>query len=494
MNKPKIDKKTLKYGSAAVILTVVFIALIFVLNLVVTSLTDKYNLVVDLTEEQLYEISPASKELLGDLGEDKIDIIFFTPLDEFDNNEYAKSVKTLALEYEENYKNIEIKYINMIENPNLVMKYNAGMSGSDKLNANTVIVECGDRFTYFDLGECFVYTQDENGNYSYYAFNAEYRFTSSIMRVTKLDKPKVVFTTNHLETVPVQFSDLFEEAGFEVIKLDVSQNDIPADAEVVIINDPQADFAGIESESVGNSEITKLSRYLENGGNVMLFVGPATPELKNLDELTASWGIEIGHGYTVVDDKNSIPSTGSLALIANYVEGDEVLSPFHSVLSSKENPLKTVSYNTVPLNIVPVTDTKQRVGAIITASDTAYVPANGKQLSAANMPLMAASYKEIWDKERQETMRNFFVVGGSTWFTGDGSMSSPYGNAELLKSTIQNMTDEAMILSVSYKVYNDTALTVDTATSQNWLMIFVLTLPALVLLVAFVVFLRRRHL
>ena len=97
MKNTLLDKKALKYGSASLILAVVFIALIFVLNLVVTTLTDKFNLFVDLTEEQLYEISEASEELLKDMGDEEIKFIFLTPLDELDNNEYAKSVKTLAL-------------------------------------------------------------------------------------------------------------------------------------------------------------------------------------------------------------------------------------------------------------------------------------------------------------------------------------------------------------------------------------------------------------
>lgn len=495
MKNISFDKKALKYGSASLILAVVFIALIFVLNLVVTALTDRYNLFVDLTEEQLYEISDASEELLKDMGDEEIKFIFLTPLDELDNNEYAKSVKTLALEYEEKYDNITIEYIDMIKNPGTVAKYRKEYD----LSSTTVIVESAKRFVAFDMSECFVYTQDDKGQYSYYAFNAEYRFTSSLIRVTRDVMPKALFTSNHLETIPAQFKALLTDAGFEVDLLDLSQNDIPENTELIIVNDPHTDFTGIESETEGSSEITKLSAYLNNGGNAMIFVSPEAPVLKNLDELCATWGIEVVHNLAVVDTYNSIASIDSFAVIAKYDESDENLAPFHKGLSSVETPQKTVSYYTLPLKLLPVTDVTHGVGSILTSYSTAYVPVSETQNYAQGtaIPLLAAGYKNTYDSERGESVQNYLVVGGSTWFTSDvflGTYSNTYGNAELLKSTVASMTDETMILNVSYKVYNDTTLTIDSATSRNWLTALVLALPTLVLLAALAVFLRRRHL
>ncbi len=494
MSKPIIDKKTLKYGSASVILAVVFIALVFVVNLVVTALTDKYNLFVDLTKEQLYEISEASEELLKDMGDEEIKFIFLTPLDELDNNEYAKSVKTLALEYEEKYKNISIEYIDMLKNPGTVAKYRKDYN----LSSTTVIVESAKRFVAFDMSECFVYQQNENGVYDYYAFNAEYRFTSALIRVTRDTMPKALFTSNHLETIPAQFKALLVDAGFEVELLDLSQSDIPERTELIIVNDPRTDFTGIESETEGKSEITKLSAYLNNGGNAMIFVGPETPALKNIDELCATWGIEIIHDLAVVDTYNSIASIDSFALITRYVNDDETLAPFHASLSSAENPQKTVSYYSSPLRLLPVTDVTHGVGTILSSYGTAYVPiSDTENFAEGTIPVLAAGYKNTYDQERQESVQNFLVVGGSTWFTGDvflGTYQNTYGNAELLKSTISGITDETMILNVSYKVYNDTTLTIDSATSQKWLTALVLVLPALVLVTAMAVFLKRRHL
>ncbi len=495
------DKKTLKYGSASIILAVVFIALIFVLNLVVTALTDRFNLFVDLTKEQLYEISESTEELLKDIGDEDIKFIFLTPLDELDNDEHAKSVKTLALEYEEKYGNISVEYVDMLKNPGAVAKYRKDYN----ISSTTVIVESAKRFVAFDLTECFVYTQNENGGYSYYAFNGEYRFTSSIIRVTRDTMPKALFTSNHLETIPAQFKALLIDAGFEVELIDLAQDKIPESTELLIINDPRADFTGIESDTKGESEIRKLSQYLDNGGNAMVFVGPETPVLKNLDELCASWGLEIKHELAVVDEYHYIPSIDQYAVIAQYAtnkvgeDEDDILATFHSTLSAEANPLKTISYYTAPINILPVTDVTKRTGVILESYSTAKVPLTESQnyLENTAVPLLAATYKGTFDSERGENVKNFLVVGGSTWLTSDvflGTYQTTYGNSELIKTMVSKMTDEVMILNVSPKVYNDTALTIDNATSQKWLSALVFALPVAVLAGAFAVFLKRRHL
>ncbi|MBQ7897065.1 MAG: GldG family protein [Clostridia bacterium] len=492
-------KKTLKYGSASVILAIVFIALVFVLNLVVTSLTERFNLFVDLTEEQLYEISDASHKLLENMGEEEIKFIFLTPLDELDNNEYTKSVKTLAEEYAEKYPNVTLEYVDMLKNPGAVSKYRRDYD----LSATTVIVESAKRFTAFDMSECFVYTQDQSGNYQYYAFNAEYRFTSSLIKVTREEMPRALFVTNHGETVPVQLKALLVDAGFTVENVDLSQKDIPEDAKLVIVNDPQTDFTGIESEEMGVSEITKLSRYLEKGGNAMIFVSPATPELKNLDELMGNWGIGVLHGYQVVDDINSVSSMNSLALITRYVEDtyedDETdFSVFHKRVSEVDNPIKTVSHYTAPLEILPLTNVTHSVAPILSSYGTSYIPeSDSKNLYEGAVPVLVAGARREFNEELGETEINYLIVGGSTYLASDvflGTYRNTYANTEIMKSIVSEITDETMLLDVSYKVYNDTSLTIDNRTSQRWLIALVAALPAAVLLGAFLVFLKRRHL
>ena len=127
--------------------------------------------------------------------DEPVKIIFFTPLDKLDSDSYVKNIKTLALEYEEKFDNITVEYVDMTRNPELVRRYRKDFS----LAETSVIVESDKRFAGFDMAECFVYTQNDDSSYSYYAFNGEYRFTSSLLKVTRDTMPVVTFMTNHGE-------------------------------------------------------------------------------------------------------------------------------------------------------------------------------------------------------------------------------------------------------------------------------------------------------
>ena len=57
--------KKFKYGSLSVVFTVVFIALVIGVNLIVSALDTSFNLRVDLTETELYSISPETDVARG---------------------------------------------------------------------------------------------------------------------------------------------------------------------------------------------------------------------------------------------------------------------------------------------------------------------------------------------------------------------------------------------------------------------------------------------
>ncbi len=491
----KLNKKVLKYGTASVVLAVVFVALVFAVNLIAGIITEKFNLYVDLTSEQLYSVSDNSFELLSDMDED-VKIIFFTPLDQLDNNSYYKNVKNLALEYEEKFDNITIEYIDMTRNPELVRTYRTGI---DNFSEKSIVVESNKRFTSFTLDECFVYTQNDDGSYSPYAFNAEYRFTSSLMKVTRDTMPQVSFVTNHAEEVPTVFKSIFEDSGFEVTAIDLLQEEIPQNCEILIMVSPQNDITGIETEEEGRSEVTKLTSYLAGGGDMMVFVDPNTPELKNLDELLYSWGIDVLHGGIVQDDKNSYSAANNMAVFTNYISTNEDTLPLHEKLSSASNPARVVSYYTSPISIVDPTDVNRGAAPILVSHTSAYVPLNANENLIENkqIPLMAAGYSRTYNKEMSETETNYLIVGGSTYFVSNQflyTLADNFANAELVKNMISAMTDEKIVLDIQYKVYNDTSLVIDPASRNSIAGGLILILPAIVLAIAMGVFLRRRHL
>ena len=137
--------KKFKYGSLSVVFTVVFIALVIGVNLIVSALDTSFNLRVDLTETELYSISPetdvALRAGLGDNYESfKVTIKFLDERDVIESSETALYVQQLAEEYARQYpNNISVEYIDITKNPGAVEKYlNETQTSVDR---NYVIIE-----------------------------------------------------------------------------------------------------------------------------------------------------------------------------------------------------------------------------------------------------------------------------------------------------------------------------------------------------------------
>lgn len=488
-----INNKVIKYGTASIVLALVFIAFIFAFNLIVGIVVEKFNLYVDLTSEELYTISDETFTLLEDMDE-PVKIIFFTPLDQLDNSSSVKNIKTLALEYEEKFDNITVEYIDMTRNPDLVRRYRKDVQLSD----TSIIVESDKRFVGFDMSECFVWTQSESGSYSIHAFNGEYRFTSSLLKVTRDTMPVVAFTSNHGEEIPTAFKKLFSDSGFDVQTVNLLQNDIPADTEILIVASPQYDMTGVESEEEGKSEITKLNSYLARGGNLMVFVDPNTPELPNLDDFLYTWGIDVLHGVAVQDNSNYLTGTNNMAILSQYYSEDKDSLDLHSSVSGKTSPMTAVSYYSSPISLVPLTNVSRGVAPILVSHPTAYVPKTSQEnyIENTRIPLLVAAYNRTFNSETGNTDKNYVIVGGSTSFISDQFIdyyAAQFSNSELLRSISAEMTDETIVLNMPYKVYNNTSLEATNEQSQKWGVALVTVLPSIVLIAALAIFLKRRH-
>ena len=61
------DKRNLKYGSLSIAVTVIFVALIIILNVIATSLSGVYGWYTDMTASGLYSLSDAFKTQMNEI-------------------------------------------------------------------------------------------------------------------------------------------------------------------------------------------------------------------------------------------------------------------------------------------------------------------------------------------------------------------------------------------------------------------------------------------
>jgi len=115
-----LKNRKFKYGSLAVGLTVAFIALVIILNVVVYALAYSYGWFIDLTGTQYYGITAASERYLNMvLTEDvQIKIIFCQEKDRVLDDSSGYYIYRCVETYQKAYpNNISVEYLDVIKYP-----------------------------------------------------------------------------------------------------------------------------------------------------------------------------------------------------------------------------------------------------------------------------------------------------------------------------------------------------------------------------------------
>lgn len=514
MNK-LLKSKRFKYGSIATILTIVFVALVIVLNVVISALDAKYNLTFDLTETNLYTVSDSSKEILDSLGDDlDITIYFLAERDTLDSSYETYLVRELAEEYERNYPGkIKVDYININKNPSFADKYMTE-STITSIGASNVIVEGKHHFRLLSINA--FYSVDSETS-EIYAFNGELRFTAAMTQSSIKEQQIVTFTTGHGEdtanltgTVSAAnkpaLRDIFETAGFDIRVVDLEHEEIDDNTRILIINNPKSDFSDFDKENPSAAtEIDKISAYMAKYRGLMVFVDSSTPSLPNLQEyLLEHWGVTY-EPYSIISDIDHCVKAGSpgesadgLSVVAQYsaapAEGQTAAYKIHERASSAG--IKSVFRNAVRLSV----DTnKGQQGVVVnnvvstSAGAKATNPDTGEETTGV-FPLMTISSKMTY-VDNNATWYQYCVISSSSEFANNTFLSPTYGNSEFIYGATRLMSTERSIPDITYKKFNNEnkALEIEDGTARRLAIGIIFLLPVAIIICGVVTFVRRRH-
>lgn len=167
---------------------------------------------------------------------------------------------------------------------------------------------------------------DYGGRIERITTDTEQDITNAIVKAVEGGEKKVYFTQGHGErdtTSADQRSGYNAIAGalqrdnFSVEKVVLAQQqEVPADAAVLVIAGPKTDFL--------QPEIDMVSRYLDKGGKLLLLIdppdGPNAAPLTGLITLARNWGIDVGANVVVdVSSVGQLLGAGpSVPVVATY--------------------------------------------------------------------------------------------------------------------------------------------------------------------------------
>lgn len=485
------NERKKSYYLISTVITALVVAVAVIANVIFFALASHFTWYIDMTEGQVFTLSKEARSFLDEVGSD-VNIYFTVEADEiYDTSPYLNYVYRTALEMESTYKNINVECIDIVKNPGFFKQYY--QTAAQQIYTTSVVVESGTEFRIYYIDAFFV--TDEDGE-TIWAYQGEYKLVSAILSVTDSEKPPVYFTASHGEKVgenALALKNLFSDAGYEIINIDLSKDDISEDARIVIINDPIYDFGGIDDEV---DEIAKLDDFLDRKGCLMVFTSPEyAGNLTNLSEFMAEWGIAFNPDTYVKDMDNSV-STDGKSIVAKYADSDTLGASLYSDIASLDTMPKTILKNAMPLTILweknSMLNGTIEVSSVLLSNESAKALSNGNESELGVAPLMTISRDTTI--ENNEYYYSYVLACGSADYVNSGYLTSnTYANADILYNTIKLTGRERILADIEYKILDDTALDITTAQANNWTVILTVTLPVIIALGGTVVWIRRKN-
>lgn len=469
-----ISKKHIKNGSYTMVMSVIFIAVVIVINMIVSTIPSKYS-EIDISSQKLYSIGDETKEMLKDLEKD-VTIYQIAQSGSEDEN-----IANLLKKYEDESKHIKVEQKDPVVNPKFVSQYT-----SDDLSANSLIVVCGDRNKVIDYNNMYE-TSIDYQTYSSQTtgFDGEGQITSAIGYVTSENLPVLYTVEGHGEKdMDSSIKEDIEKANMDIKSLNLlTEGSVPDDADCLFIDSPSTDFSSDEKDAI--------IEYLENGGKAMIFSDYTTEDMPNFDAILENYGVQRVDGvvfegdnqhyamqmpYYLVPTINSTDASSETASAGYYV-----LVPYAQGIKQLEDVRDTV-----------------KIESILTTSDQAYSKTDlnsntiEKEDGDVEGPFdLGVSITESLDDDK-ETQIVYYST--SNLMDSQTNQMVSGGNEKLIMESLKWMTDteESASVSIPSKSLEVSYLTITDYDAAFWKICTIALIPGIFLVIGFVVWIKRR--
>lgn len=537
-------RKKLKYGGIATAVTVIFVAVVVLLNVVVAQVCKRNpDAVLDLTTANLYEISDDTVDYIKNLDQD-VEIAISSEESTFQSDKYYKMISETISKYQGYSDHISVTYFDTTKDPDILSKYQDLYAGD--ISSNQIIVTSGDRIKVYSLTDMFEIDQDKYQSYYYgYAslsdcitgFKGEQTLTTAIMNVTDSNPKSVavitksngnyIFSATQANAYAVTaMENLLNDNGYDVKELDMVNDTLDAETyDIVVLPAPANDLT--------MDAIKKLQDFLQNDGNLgkqLIYVADYTQSVTpNLDAFLKDWNLQVDSSYVREDDNNRNQTVQIVAFA-----GKGLIAPIVS-LGDSENYGGNLANSSLPI-VAPLARPIQKLPSnngrvvynLLQSSDTSYAYPLTQQASSGEDTTEAASEEsqEATEAATTETAattsfdtdsavrgaNTVMALSQSQQSTGSdliesdvivlGSMAmmdyyltqdSSYNNAEYFIGVLNSVCGKEDSIVIASKDMTATSISATQTQLVTLRTIVVFLIPLAVAAAGIVVFLRRRN-
>ena len=460
----------IKLGAYSVLGIFVAIALTVVVNLGLNYVPEQYSS-FDLTENRLYALTDETKAFLSELSEDVT--IYVLAEEGAGDTDLSKTLERMA----DQSGHIIVKYVSPAKNPNFYQNYTDAQPSS-----NSLIVEGQKRSTVVDYGDIYAYEMDYS-TYSYQTtgYDGEGQTVSAIAYVTTEDMPVFYTIGGHGE---LELEEKFlntitkENVAYETLMLH-TVDEIPEDAQGVILNAPTGDYTKEDAE--------KIIAYLQKGGNALIVSTMAEGEMTNFKSILDFYGISEVNGTIVEQDRNFyyqnpyylFPEIASAEVTEPLSDG-LVFAPFSKGLSYDDT--------TDEIHYTPLLTTSSSAFSKTDITDNSDYSKGADDIDG---PFTVSV--EVEKSTEDGGVSHAFVVGGESLFTSLADEMAPGNNVKLFSSMISSLADHESSVAIPVKSLSMPNLVFKAQTAYIAAVLCVIVIPLATLTAGLVIWLRRRR-
>lgn len=461
-------------GLFASAITAAAVALVVLVNLVAGAIPTKYT-EFDLSEAGLYTLDDSSVELVRALEQD-VTLYYLCETGGED-----ALVTRLLDRYAAESSRLTWQQKDPAVYPTFAAQY-----GAQNASAGSLIVEAGERSAVLDESELYEYDYSNyytTGTYDL-KFNGEAQITAAIYRLTSGAQSAAYYTTNHGELgVSDTLASALEKQNIAVSGLSLLNSAIPEDCALLIVNCPASDFSGAGSLV---DEIGQLREYLAAGGKLLVLTD-ASVSTPNLDALLQEFGLSRVEGLVVEGDAGHSLYGYDYYLLPDYgtpsestaLDGVDAASP---VLLRMAQGIRQEEVDDVLSE------------ALLTTSDVAYSKTAGYEMETTDReegdldgPFTLAAYA-VNDRTNAE------VIWVGCGYVDDESLySAASGNRTFLLGCAASLTGQSSSILIESKALEADRLTIPSGTASTLGLVFVILLPAALLVTGAAVTIARRR-
>lgn len=522
------NTKKIKHGTMSTALTIVFMAMLVMINVVATTIFERYPVTIDLTKDKIYSMSEESEEYVKKVNVDVLVTIFADENSYTATNAYNKQAVELLKNYCKMNHHITYRFVDINSNPDVVKNYEEIKESDIVFETKTVVdgeeVRRTRKLGMLDMlsfSDDFVSKLSQSGysiellreqmgsdlatlrNYGQYVngSNAEQAFTSALMTVTDPNPVYVTFLTGRDEVPDIYskqggspfqyFQTLLTANGYNVNSIDITKEDIPENTNVIIVPAPTTDYL--------DNEITKISDYLNNDGKLghqMIYVASySQKETPNLDEFLAEYGLQIGEGAICESFQDNYINYQYITTITEA--GGQYKQDI------KKSDLTLTSQFSRPVNTLFDKEKMVTTEKYLLSSPNAFTAKLGQNEMYEIVPVekyeegqqcyCAVSTKTNYEDNGGSTSSNIICIGSEYLLQNNALAAEQFDNSEYFFSLLNGITHKSDGIFIKPKTIKSTTYEITQKNKQILKWTFSFIIPVVVLITGLVVWLLRKN-